>query len=562
LDYLKASYEFHETLESPLAFVRREWQAILVFGGGFAIVMLFAILAVDPAYFYPRLSTDPLLYYLKGLSFAEFGHTSATLTVNRPPFRYVAMPGVLRAPLMVIFSDFDSQLRAIQISNVAMVSLVAIMHAYILSWVLPAARHWVAVGFAFGFMLLSPVWAANVFSPLAEAPYSAFTLATLILMVSIICSNGRMRKRIPAILAATVLFALSFLVKFTAPALLVFAAVLVLGRARHRSTRGHRLAIAGAIALSALVLLLVLNWEVLSQRYFPDLLSFLRNGDKLGMVFHLLGSALPSQIVPDFHLGFSQPPAMNAYSPALATTPSDLLLALLGVAISVTAFLGMWKARDRLAPEIAYLLCALPLLTMIIPSTARYLMAYQPILWGLFYVGAATLLRPLASRVGKSALLPVAGLLLAVAGVGGLVMLRSARIAGTESKRAGSISIGETRAYVGEVSSTFRALRTFLETLDRDRTLLLGTRGNFGRWKAIAGLNYYRPDRTLAQVTTQRDTYLLIECGTLETCQDFPGFERQTMKPLQEYGAFEYDLVFDYSTGHAKARVYRMRLAP
>ncbi|MDQ3080741.1 MAG: hypothetical protein M3R07_00835, partial [Gemmatimonadota bacterium] len=216
MDYPRSSYEFHERIESPLAFARREWQAILVFGGGYSIVMLFAILAVDPAYFYPRLSTDPLLYYLKGLSFAEFGHTSATLTVNRPPFRYVAMPGVLRSPFMLIFSDFDSQLRAIQLSNVALVSLVAVMHAYILSWVLPVARHWMAVGFAFGFMLLSPIWAANIFSPLAEAPYSAFTLGTLILMVMIIRSGKRVRHRLPAIVAAAVLFALSFLVKFTA----------------------------------------------------------------------------------------------------------------------------------------------------------------------------------------------------------------------------------------------------------------------------------------------------------------------------------------------------------
>lgn len=562
MDFLKTSYEFHEKLESPLAFVRREWQAILVFGGGFATVMLFAILAVDPAYFYPRLSTDPLLYYLKGLSFAEFGHTSATLTVNRPPFRYVAMPGVLRSPLMMMFSDFDSQLRAIQISNVALVSLVAVLHAYILSWVLPVARHWIAVGFAFGFMLLSPVWAANVFSPLAEAPYSAFTLATLILMVSIIRTKGRVRDRIPAILAATLLFALSFLVKFTAPALLVFAAVLVVGRARHRRTRGHRLAIGGAIAFAALLVLMIFNWDVLSLRYFPDLLSFLYNGDKVGMVFHLLGSALPSQIIPDFHLGFSQAPALNPYSPALATTPSDLVLALLGVALSATAFFGMWKARDRLAPEIAYVLCALPLLAMIIPSTARYMMAYQPILWGLFYVGAATLLRPITSRVRKSAVLPVAGLLLTVAGVSGLVMLRSARIAGTEAKRAGSISIGETRAYVGEVSSTFRALRTFLETLDRDRTLLLGTRGNYGRWKAISGLSYYRPDSALTQAMAERDTYLLLECGTFETCQDFSGFERDTRDRLQEHGSIGFDSVFAHATVHAKARVYRLRPGP
>lgn len=562
MDYLSTSYEFHERLESPLTFVRREWQAILVFGGGFTIVMLFAILAVDPSYFYPRLSTDPLLYYLKGLSFAESGHTAATLTVNRPPFRYMAMPGVLRSPFMMIFDDFDSQLRAIQISNVAAVALVAVMHAHILSWVLPIARHWMAIGFAFGFMLLSPVWAANVFSPLAEAPYSVFTFASLLLILRLVCSGRPLRHQIPTVLLALATFTLAFLVKFTAPALFVFAGVLVLGRARKNGTSGQKVAAGGAAALAVLVLLLAVNWDVLSKRYFPDLLHFYWNADKVDMVFHLIGSALPSQVIPDFYLGFSHPPALNAYQPALVFTPGDLVLAVVGVGISVTIFLGIWKTRNRFAPEIAYFLCALPLLTLIIPSTARYLMAYQPILWMFFYVGAATLLQPLTSRVRKGALLPVGGLLVAAAIAAGLVLLRSSRMAGTESKRATSISIGETRGYVGEVSSTFRQLRGFLETLDKDQTLLIGTRGNFGRWKAISGLSYYRPDSALEEAAAKRDVYLLLECGTFDTCEHFAGWERQGRDSLGKFGRFDFDSVFARSSVHAKARVYRLRVQP
>ena len=62
LDDISSSYQFHRELESPAAFIRREWQALAVFGGGFVAVLLLGVLAVDPAYFYPRLSTDPLLY--------------------------------------------------------------------------------------------------------------------------------------------------------------------------------------------------------------------------------------------------------------------------------------------------------------------------------------------------------------------------------------------------------------------------------------------------------------------------------------------------------------------
>jgi len=267
-------------------------------------------------------------------------------------------------------------------------------------------------------------------------------------------------------------------------------------------------------------------------------------------------------VVPDFHLAFSQPPALYPYQPALIFTPGDLVLAVIGVMISATMFFGIWKARDRFAPEIAYFLCALPLLALIIPSTARYLMAYQPIIWVFFYVGAAALVRPITSRVRWNAWLPVGGLLVAAALAGGLVLLRSTRIAGTEAKRATSISIGETRAYVGQVSSTFRDLRGFLDSLDRGRTLLIGTRGNFGRWKAISGLSYFRPDSALPQATVERDVYLLLECGTFDTCQQFSAWERLTQDSLSKFGKFEYQSVFARSAEHAKVQVYRMRIQP
>ncbi len=63
-------YEFHRGLESPRDFVRGEWQALAAFGGGFVAVYVLAILAADPSYFYPRLITDSLNYYLTGLAFA------------------------------------------------------------------------------------------------------------------------------------------------------------------------------------------------------------------------------------------------------------------------------------------------------------------------------------------------------------------------------------------------------------------------------------------------------------------------------------------------------------
>jgi len=229
---LASSFDFHKTLESPISFVRREWRPLAVFGAGFAVVLLVGILTVDPAYFYPRLSTDSLLYHLKGLAFAETGHTHARNAINREPFRFVAMPGVLRSPFMIAFDDFDNRLRAIQISNIALVGITATLYAYILSWAVPRKWHWLVVGYAFAFMLLSPDWSGNVFQLLADAPYAFFTIACVIISTRALTSTRPVRTQWLAIGAGAICFAIAFLTRFTAPLVLVYIAALAAGRKR------------------------------------------------------------------------------------------------------------------------------------------------------------------------------------------------------------------------------------------------------------------------------------------------------------------------------------------
>lgn len=207
LDNIDSSYQFHRELESPVAFMRREWRALVIFGGGFVAVLLVGVLAVDPAYFYPRLATDPLHYYLKGLAFAGTGHVIARSAVNSEPFHYVSMPGMLRSPFIAAFRNFGDQLRAIQVANIALVTATAAMFSYVLSWAVSRARHWMAIGYAFGFILLSSAWVANVFAPLADAPYEAFTIAALIIVTRVICSDRPIRSRPFAIAGAAILFA-------------------------------------------------------------------------------------------------------------------------------------------------------------------------------------------------------------------------------------------------------------------------------------------------------------------------------------------------------------------
>jgi hypothetical protein len=560
LDAISPSYQFHRELESPASFVRREWKAFAIFGGGFVIVLLIGVLAIDPAYFYPRLGTDPLLYWLKGLAFAETGQTVARSAINRPPINYAAMPGVLRAPFMMMFSDFDNQLRGIQLSNIVLMTITGVMFAYVLSWAMPRSRQWMAIAFTFGFLLINPNWIANVFEPLADAPYAAFTLGVIILATRLLTSDRPLRTRPLAIAGIAVLFVIAFLVKFTAPVLGVYVAVLAAGRPRSHALPRRVKVVTWLGATAAVAVLIALNWSAIINRYLPEPILFLRRGSKTGMFLNLMGISLPANIIPVYHLAFSRDPvAAGAYTPAFGSTAGDIALTAAGVGMSLVLMYGMWRARRRFMPEIWYFLAALPVLALMIPSTRRYLMPYEPFIWIFFYVGASALLKPVTNRLRPTRIPAIVAVGLASAIVLGMVFVRSQRIVGSAADRRAAISIGQTRGYVGEVVSTFADLRRFLETLPKDRALLIGPTGTVGRWKAIAGLDYYNPDSTLSVAVEQHDVYVVVDCGAFEVCQDFEQWENRFRARTNRFGPFAYEPVFSRSTEHAKARVYRLR---
>lgn len=537
--------------------MRREWRALALFAGGFAVALLIAILAIDPAYFYSRMATDPLRYYLKGLAFVETGRTAARSAINVAPFSYVAMPGILRAPFMAVFQNFDNQLRAIQLSNVLLITLTATLYAYILCWVIPKNYHRFAIAFSFAFLLLSPEWLANVFLPLADAPYSLFTTAWIVLAIRLQKPERPLRTQWLVALTALIFFGIAFLTRFTAPLVFVYAAVLGAGRMQlYRQTRGF---VVGAVIAAALVIavLFALNWHTL-PRYLHDVKSYLALGTKTAMFVNLTAVSLPSQIIPGFRLAFSFHPIADTFHVVFASSLKDFAFVAAGMSISAVVLFGMWRARDRFMPEILYTLLALPVFAVLMQSTTRYLMAYQPFLWIFFYVGVSALLRPLLARVGGRRRAVIGTGLLGLAAVAAVAM-RAGKFVETVSGSQDAVPVARTGEYVREVVTTYRSLREFLERLPRDKTILISERPNEGRWKVISGFDYYRPDSALSVAVAQRDTYLVSECGTSEVCQQFDSWDGLFRERFEKYGSFTFEPVFSRITAHAKARVYRMR---
>lgn len=543
---------------SPAEFFGSQRFAIILCSVFVATVMLIAVFAVDPAYNYPRMITDQLLYYMKGLSFVNDGTTAARAAVNTRPFVYAAAPGLLRAPLIAAFDNFDDQLRAIQVSNIALGIILGFISAYIVSWALPQRLHWLAVSFSFATLLLNPVWVTNMLSPLADLPYAVASLGALVALKRMIAGNDAERNSRAIKVLFVVLLIIAFGCRYTAPVLLVYGAVLL------RQARGQRSA--GRVGVRwvfvavgvALAILFLLDFSTIVFGYLWQPYQFLLHAKKSSLVLNTLVLAIPSQVIPGLELLYQARP-QDMLKPAFGTNPFDMGLLTIGLLITGAMAYGMWRGRRQFRAEMVYVLLPLPVLAPMIPSTARYLLSYQPLIWLFFCLGAAAPAAFLARRVRQHVVATAGAIAICCVAVASLLYIRSSRVTGADRVTISSFSLGEGRRHASEVAQTYRSLRQFLESRPRDRTLILGDRAATGQWKVIAGIDYYEPDSALSVAARARDIYLVMACHSQALCSHLPEAITKREDRILYHGAFAFDSVFAARNDYSAAVVFRLR---
>ena len=79
-----------------------------------------------------------------------------------------------------------------------------------------------------------------------------------------------------------------------------------------------------------------------------------------------------------------------------------------------------------------------------------------------------------------------------------------------------------------------------------------------GRWKAIAGHDYYYPDSSMRNVVANKELYLVVECGTMEGCQYWDEWRHRLEQRAERYGKFRFDSVYAIARPRARAEVYRI----
>ncbi|MEP6506863.1 MAG: hypothetical protein ABJC63_01455 [Gemmatimonadales bacterium] len=383
-------------------------------------------------------------------------------------------------------------------------------------WMLPKEWHRIATGFAFGFSLITPSWMANVFVGLADAPYAAFFLASMLLAIRILVSPSPFLRSIPLFWCSSFSLRPRPRFRYTAPVLFVLAAVLVKGR-MEGDPIPRKLKIWGPV-------------RRVGARYDAGLLQSARDFRpvhcRAAPVYQSRGKkrdphqlSLPGDTEPDnsrFALGFSRSPYIDPYHAQFGATHGDITWSLVGECISIVVLLGLWRTRT---------------LSGMMPASAR------------------------------KRIMPIAGIATGCVLIAGLIVGVSTRRS-TSGRAELSLfqSVRRIPDYFAGVTDTYRPLKTFMDGLPHNQTIIATSTVQV-RWSVISGVSYYMADSGLVNVTRKKDVYIVVECQSLDTCAHLDANEAKLKDALCRVGEFNYALVFEARASRSRARVYRVRPA-
>lgn len=535
------------------SFIASNRQSLIFYVCIFTVLYTAGMFSINLEYFYSRFTADPLAYYNKAQFILNSFTSKATFVDNLPPITYIGWPGYLRLPIFLIAEDFDTRLRIFQITNVALLAIIAVIFSYYLSIAFPACSPPVFFVLPFSYLMLCQPWLLNAMFPLGDSLYTIIIFSVMILVRSIDKDCPQTSSTVLKWCLIIFLIYLAFLIKYTGIFLVFF---IIRYWSRVEAKRLQFLWGAG----TSIVLIFMMFWYYMDSTiilYAKLWLGRIANSNVVDWIYNLIFISLPEQIIPNFNYllsikVFSRAPGAHFVFNNLR--PFDYTAICAGLIISGIVFRGMWLARRLFASELCFFLPVLPIIIPITTSTTRYLAPYQVFIWIFFGYG----IKEIFSYTGrqwnmhwsqkKVIYCNVIILCFFAAGVGMKVMGTS-RI-----NYAGAL---KPLQMLEDTKYVYHDLKTYLSTLDPIKTRLLYAKGIDGKWGAISGLSAYIPDVAMLSKIKKFDTYLVID-ATSRNCKNFDGLERNILMELDKFETIKIIKVYDRRNRYASATAYRI----
>jgi hypothetical protein len=531
--------------------------AALTITAGFAAI----VAAAAPAVFLSHLVNDQLLYFVMAKNVGQHGTPIVSMAENLPPFTYAFGVAYIYAGVFKLFSLYEHQIRGIQAINLTFIFIYMLLTLRYMVRVVPQFPVFVIAGFCGSATLLDSRWHYIAVMPNSDIVPALVTIAAIVVARPIFQPEDRSRPAVNVAARTLVVMALGGIGLFVKMSLvtLPLALVFLLAMDRQHRIGWTRLLLVVAV-LVGIGALFALNGEVaatyvrvlIQHHVFPDGdISVWGFGTSLvNWTANLAFSALPNFIIPKSrHFVFNEIAfPTNAFQTEAYTGPVIFGMGL-GAAITSTMVVGAMRLWSRCRFEFVCLLFCLPVFMLLPDSTARYLIAFQPLIWASFFAGLA---HRLPVFLAQHRVVMVAGATLTL-----VVFLFFQAI----SLRSRSQSdIGQV-AYLREVGGVYQGVLDQLRSLPQANTRLIYFDErpiSTGMWRASTEIPLYAPDANLPHIASKYHTLVVLTCVTQE-CELLDQSRQYVFDTISKTGKFDFTLLFRSESTAARAEIYAVR---
>lgn len=516
------------------------------------------IYLIDVGFIYSKLNSDPFNYFVMAKSLAETGSTDVSVVEGDRPIIYTQIPAYVRFPLFLLFKDLDTRLRAIQVFNIILLTIVANIYWIYLRKTIPVSWYKDLTFLPFIYLCFNP-WFVNVYLPLSDLILALLFLSIIVIIKTIDPGKISLRRLFIVMMVLGIFMWSAFLLKFTSASLIAFMIIYFLQNNNNYQETRKSIIVKMSLTFISIVIIafaLLTNFNLIKYYVKAGVGIYGLSLHRAGHVFiesmaNLLFSAVPAQIIPNYMSFYDSVSKISMGLELTQITLNNSLFLIIGLAISVITGAGIWRLRRLMGAEIGCLLVMLPVVMITTNSTARYLSVIQPFFW-IFFLQGITVIKPLIKEKSRKLFIIMIGLFLFI-----IMSTQYRHIRKISNYTLSGIRPVMMVSFMEEISTTYQATKKFIDSLPKERTRFVFISNCGAKWYAISNIKYITHKNIAQKLKEGYDIYVVVDC-IRRFCNNSIDEAHLLLEELACSQDIGNCLVFSRENSEAKSFVYKL----
>jgi hypothetical protein len=491
-------------------------------------------------------------------SLAETGSTDVSVVEGEGPTIYTRIPAYVRSPVFLLFKDLDTRLRAIQVLNIILLTIVANLYWIYLRKTIPVSWNKALTFLPFIYLCFNP-WFPNVYLPLSDIVYALLFFSIIVIIKTIDPEKISLRRLCIVIMVLGISTWNASFLKFTSVSVLAFMVIYFLQNNNKYESRKSIMIKTSLVFISLVVIVsaLILNFDLI--------MFYVKGGARhYGLSLHradhifiestanLLFSAVPDQIIPNYASFYDSLDKIQRGIELRQITLNNSFSLIMGLTISIIIGAGIWRLRRLMGAEIGCLLVMLPVVIIATNSTARYLSVIQPFFWIFFLQGITDMNRIIKDK-SRVIFIIILGLLTFT------VMSAQYRyfIRQLSKYTQSGIRPMTMVSFMEKISTTYQDTKLFIDSLPKERTRFVFIPVCGATWYAISDITYITYENIVQKLNEGYDIYVAVDC-TRKSCNVNFSKAHLLLEELACSQNIGSCLVFSRENSEAKSLIYQL----